>query len=907
MNRIIVCPDSNLNSPKNPPEEGEIIVGEEDLNYATPTKSFGNGNNSKGIHYSLEKVTSAVKTQKEIVDGIKNSIFTSNGKDKKDNRYWIATVLRYIPSNQIVLIVNVYAPHNVLCKILVWDQLYTIASRWPGPICFLGDFNSVCCPEERFRETIDWSCINGFNEFISKASLFDQHLNNEEFTWEGPLDLAAFKKSKKKISIQAESKRRLHSRFQWLRLGDKNTRFFHLVSKIRQQSSYISGMQIQDVWEDRPEVVKEHTVVYFEKMFCRSVSCLLADTVFDWASLNLAKVSAHQNILLEAQFTPAEIERVVKYFDGNKTLGPDGFTMRFFQKSWFWLEDIIMDMFSQFYDNPSFPKGFNSPFIVLIPKSNSARCIEHLRPITLLNAPYKIIAKTLANRLKLAIPSIISESQNGFVPSRLLMDGVIVVNEVVHMAKKKKKPILLLKIDFSKAYDCVSHEFLLQVLLNMGFVSKFILWIKTCISHINFSVLLNGSPSREGVMHQGLSQGDPLSSFLFIIVAKILSKLLSNDLDNGLLKGCQFNQDLCINHSQFADDTIIFAQPSIIELNRIKSILHLFFQASGLEMNLVKTTLYGRCLSFGGRLVLVKEVISNLPLHYMSIYKAPVGIIKRLERYQRNFLWGGDCLKKKTSLVKWDSFRLPCSPLFSQTGWDLMLPQPLLLYDHLKALEIHTLLASFKVYENEVDMVVWPRGLHGEYTVAEAIRIIMVSSNNVIPNWPVVVWNNKVPSKIALFHWLTLKKGIPVRDVLVRRYILLDTQSTVCVWCLVDVESIEHLLMHCSWSYKIWSDLFQWWNLCWVLPVTVNEFSFDWYYGMGINDKRFWRMIGPATLWAIWVARNDYIFNANEAGHLHVNCLLSAVGDHRCGCAQPPRTYQLIIKLAIGLWQVEYG
>ncbi|XP_071713091.1 uncharacterized protein [Rutidosis leptorrhynchoides] len=67
----------------------------------------------------------------------------------------------------------------------------------------------------------------------------------------------------------------------------------------------------------------------------------------------------------------------------------------------------------------------------------------------------------------------------------------------------------------------------------------------------------------------------------------------------------------------------------------------------------------GRCLSFGGRLVMVNAVIYNLPLHYMSIYKAPISVIKQLERLRRNFLWSGDCLKKKPCLVKWDSVCLP--------------------------------------------------------------------------------------------------------------------------------------------------------------------------------------------------------------------------------------------------------
>ncbi|XP_071688812.1 uncharacterized protein [Rutidosis leptorrhynchoides] len=102
-------------------------------------------------------------------------------------KHWIATVMRYLPSNIVILIVNVYAPHQENKKKVVWTQLANIALKWPGPICVLGDFNSVCCPGEILREMIDATSITNFNNFIAIASLIDQPLTNDEFTWEGPL------------------------------------------------------------------------------------------------------------------------------------------------------------------------------------------------------------------------------------------------------------------------------------------------------------------------------------------------------------------------------------------------------------------------------------------------------------------------------------------------------------------------------------------------------------------------------------------------------------------------------------------------------------------------------------------------------------------------------------------------
>ncbi|XP_071704559.1 uncharacterized protein [Rutidosis leptorrhynchoides] len=390
------------------------------------------------------------------------------------HQHWIATILRYLPNNQIVLIVNMYAPHIEHKKQFIWSQLSSMANQWPGPLCLLGDFNSVCTLEERLRENIDLNSIDSFNNFINHANLIDQVLSNDVFTWEdhkllicakvsanwGPkpfrlnntwflkpgflkfcddlwneydvqgwaaykiakklrllkadmklwssshqdnddvnlkivqeiFELVALKKRKKELSVRIESKRRLHSRFNWLRLGDKNTHFFHIVSRIRQQSSYIAGMMIDNIGQ-------------MTLMLLRSSQ---------WRFLNLF----------------SRFNRHSRGFDGTKTPGSDGYSLQFFKKGWSFLENDIMDMFNQFHAHPSFPKGFNSSFIVLIPKSNCARVIEQMRPISLINAPYKILAKTIANRLKLVIPLIISENQNGFVPSRLILDGVMVVNEL---------------------------------------------------------------------------------------------------------------------------------------------------------------------------------------------------------------------------------------------------------------------------------------------------------------------------------------------------------------------------------------------------------------------------------------------------------------------------------------------
>jgi hypothetical protein len=117
----------------------------------------------------------------------------------------------------------------------------------------------------------------------------------------------------------------------------------------------------------------------------------------------------------------------------------------------------VMRFTSQFHRNGKLAKGLNSTFIALIPKVESPQRLNEFRPISLVGSLYKIVAKLLANRLRLVIGSVISEAQTAFVRDRQILDGILIANEVVDEARKYKKELLLFKVYFEKAYDSVDR------------------------------------------------------------------------------------------------------------------------------------------------------------------------------------------------------------------------------------------------------------------------------------------------------------------------------------------------------------------------------------------------------------------------------------------------------------------
>ncbi|XP_071727214.1 uncharacterized protein [Rutidosis leptorrhynchoides] len=169
--------------------------------------------------------------------------------------------------------------------------------------------------------------------------------------------------------------------------------------------------------------------------------------------------------------------------------------------------------------------------------------LNDFRPISLISSYYKILTKVLSNRIRKVILGLIDEVQSAFVKGRFILDGALIANEATDYLKKNKRKSLIFKVDFEKAFDSLSWEFLLEIMERMGFGCKWRKWILACLKSASVSVLVNGSPTHEFNLERGIRQGDPLSPFLFIIVAEGLNILTKKAVNCGLFKGVEIGSD----------------------------------------------------------------------------------------------------------------------------------------------------------------------------------------------------------------------------------------------------------------------------------------------------------------------------------------------------------------------------
>lgn len=159
---------------------------------------------------------------------------------------------------------------------------------------------------------------------------------------------------------------------------------------------------------------------------------------------------------------------------------------------------------------------------------DNAYKVGQLRAINLRNISYKLISKILTDRLKPLLPKLISPYQLAFIPGRLIQDNFIVGAEIFHAMRHKqgKGSWISVKVDMEKAYDRAEWTFILKVLKLFGFHSKWLSWIKLCLTTSQFSILLNGVPFGNFSSSRGLRQGNPISPFLFLLCSEVLSRLL---------------------------------------------------------------------------------------------------------------------------------------------------------------------------------------------------------------------------------------------------------------------------------------------------------------------------------------------------------------------------------------------
>jgi hypothetical protein len=272
-----------------------------------------------------------------------------------------------------------------------------------------------------------------------------RHLTNLEFVFR---NICQAKNKQFCVAEAHHWKRR--AKVKWCQLGDENSKFFHTMATYRFRKNKIKFLAqngnefFRD--QDKLRIATDYFADIFSETRTWSPNILLT-TLYNSQSEQLQS--------LTSLFTWEEIQSAIQKLPSNKSPGPDGFTNEFYK---FYLQDIKRDLlalFKAWHDQTVNLSGVNLAYIALLPKRDDPQEIKDYRPISLQHSIPKLIAKVMANRLQPKINTLVDSMQTGFIKDRSIVENFAAAIEMIQSGNKMKKPIIVLKLDFQKAFDSI--------------------------------------------------------------------------------------------------------------------------------------------------------------------------------------------------------------------------------------------------------------------------------------------------------------------------------------------------------------------------------------------------------------------------------------------------------------------
>ena len=574
---------------------------------------------------------------------------------------------------------------------------------------------------KRPLKELNKSHFSHISERVARAeAVLDEHQSLLCSDIDNPFLQATDKQLRKSLLHIKECERQFFAqklKNNFLKECDSGTSFFHSLMSRRHRHNFIPSIQRMDgsLTSSSAEVGAVF-VDFFSNLL--STPKVIAPIEVDVIQQGPCIDSASKACLL-APFSDLDIKNALFDIDDGKAPGPDGFSSCFFKKSWPVIHQDFCSAVQDFFRSGAMLKQINHSIIALVPKSANTSSATDFRPISCCNVIYKVIAKLLASRLSQALGPIISPMQNAFLGGRLMTDNIHLLQELLRdYERKRSSPRCLMKIDFKKAFDSVQWPFLRELLLLLGFPSRFVQLVMQCVETASYSVAVNGSIYGFFPGKNGVRQGDPLSPYLFLICMEYFSRMLRK---SSISPGFRFHpkcDSLGVCHLAFADDVILLSRGDKTSVSCLFKQLVSFGEISGLNINASKSSIYfggvsdsirqsilevtgfaegsfpfrylgvplsphrllasqfsplliklesaiqswlGKNLSYAGRAELLKSVLYGMVQFWLNIFPFPEQVIRRITSTCRNFFWTGNTMRSKSALVKWHTVCLPKS------------------------------------------------------------------------------------------------------------------------------------------------------------------------------------------------------------------------------------------------------
>ena len=359
---------------------------------------------------------------------------------------------------------------------------------------------------------------------------------------------------------------------------------------------FTKGPNNEDVLIKDQNLVERHIFNFYHRLYQhRQCHDDLVKVNNFLSGIDLKSVPDDYNAKQDRPISTSEIAEYLKTLSNNKAPGSSGITGALYKFFWSRISHLVTLAVNYCYQIQELPDHQRIGIICLISKQGKdPRYVKNLRPITLLSTFYKIVSGVITQRLKPALEHIVGTWQKAYLPGRYIGEVTRTTYDILQHAKTNNLPGIILLIDFSKAFDSISFEFILSALRLFKFSIRMVKWVSTLLYNFQSQTMINGNASPRITLGRGCRQGDPISGYLFILAIEILLLKLaaSPDIIPWNTKGEQAHL-----LEGYADDLTLFLKhfrtkgQNIAQINAILKILVLYEDISGLAVNVTKTNM----------------------------------------------------------------------------------------------------------------------------------------------------------------------------------------------------------------------------------------------------------------------------------------------------------------------------
>ena len=247
-----------------------------------------------------------------------------------------------------------------------------------------------------------------------------------------------------------------------LQCSEKNLTYLKNLEKHKAESKIIHKLNVGgNTTVDQNEIIDEQKR-YYQPLYQKRTRTESPYTFYDHEIPQLSEIEKQ---LCEGLMSQKECEEAIKEMKNGKTPGTDGLTVEFYKIFWNDIKVAMVNSLNYSFQTNSLSELQKQGLNTLLPKSNKDLTnLSNWRPISLLNVDYKIMAKSIANRIKKVLTRLIDSSQTGFIKGRYIGENIRLLFDIIEYTEEHDIPGMLLFTDFEKAFDSINHEYITEIL-----------------------------------------------------------------------------------------------------------------------------------------------------------------------------------------------------------------------------------------------------------------------------------------------------------------------------------------------------------------------------------------------------------------------------------------------------------